>query len=422
MSRTYGIGAPGNSVSILGGTGNASPMGAVFANAELINALDFDAVLPPGHVSPYVIPGIISTAEQKRSSGKEVIEAIALSHEMSNRIGKALDYLRDIKNGKISPPPVYGYASTIFGGTAAIGKLLGLNQEKLANSLGIAGSITPVNTHWAWTQHAPATTIKYGAAGPMAVSAMNAAYYAELGHRGDIQILDDAEFGFRKFIGSTRWQPELITPGLGSDWIFNKEQAYKPYPHCRVLHALLDCERQIIEDNNIQPSEITGIHAWVEAFIMQPLWLLRKIDHITDAQFSVAHGLSLGAHRIPPGKAWQSEEVVFNPSILSLMDKVTFDVHPDYEELVIGNAASRPARIEIKARGQVFVGEARYPRGSPSPDPSTTLSTEELVAKYRDNAQGVISSRQIDESLRLLTQLENVEDFSELMAVLRSDN
>ncbi|MPM35366.1 hypothetical protein SDC9_81957 [bioreactor metagenome] len=152
---------------------------------------------------------------------------------------------------------------------------------------------------------------------------------------------------------------------------------------------------------------------------MQPLWLLRKIDHVTDAQFSVAHGLSLGAHRIPPGKSWQSEEVVFNPSILSLMDKVTFDVHPDYEKLLTGNAASRPARIEIKARGQVFVGEARYPRGSPSPDPSTTLSTDELIDKYRDNAQGVISASQIDASLRLLTQLESVDDFSEVMSVLR---
>ena len=65
------------------------------------------------------------------------------------------------------------------------------------------------------------------------------------------------------------------------------------------------------------------------------------------------------------------------------------------------------------------MGEARYPRGSPSPDPSTTLSTDELIDKYRDNAQGVISANQIDASLRLLTQLESVDDFSELMSVLR---
>jgi hypothetical protein len=61
---------------------------------------------------------------------------------------------------------------------------------------------------------------------------------------------------------------------------------------------------------------------------MQPIWLLRKIEHVTDAQFSLAHGLSLGAHRVPPCKSWQSPEVVFNPSVLGMMDKVTLGCTP----------------------------------------------------------------------------------------------
>lgn len=419
IGHFMGAGSLGNQATIIGGSGQASPMGAMFANGELINALDFDAVLPPGHVTPYVLPGILAAAEQKSCSGQAVIEAIALSHEMSNRLGKALDYLRDIKDGKVSPPPVYGYASTIFGATAAIGKLYGLDVATLANGLGIAACITPVNTHWPWTQHAPATTIKYGAAGPMSVSAMMAAKFAQLGHRGDLQVLDDADYGFRKFVGSARWEPQHITPGLGRDWNFIQEQAYKPYPHCRVLHALLDCERQLIEENGIQPEEITGIHAWVEAFVLQPLWLVRKIEHITDAQFSVAHGLSLGAHRIPVGKQWQSEEVVFNPSVLSLMDRVTFDVHPDYERLLQGNAASRPARIEISARGQTFVAEARYPKGSPSPEASSFMTNAELIAKYRENADGILGAAQIEESIDLIEHLETLPDISALMRVLQ---
>ena len=44
-----------------------------------------------------------------------------------------MDYLRDIKDGKVSPPPVFGYASTVFGATAAIGRLKGHSQETLAD-------------------------------------------------------------------------------------------------------------------------------------------------------------------------------------------------------------------------------------------------------------------------------------------------
>lgn len=417
-ARLMGAGTPGNQASILGTAERVSTVGAAFANGELINALDFDAILPPGHVSPYVIPGALAVGEAGHVSGKEMLCAVALSHEMSNRIGKSMDYLRDIKDGKVSPPPVFGYASTVFGAAAAIGRLKGHSQETLAHGLGIAGSISPVNSHWCWSQHAPATTVKYTAAGPLAQAAMTAAHMAELGHRGDRQILDDGEFGYRRFIGSSRWAPERILPGLGSEWYFPAEQSYKPYPHCRILHALLDCLIGIVETNDIRPNEIEGINAWVEAFVMQPIWLHRKIEHVTDAQFSVAHGLSVGAHRIPPGKKWQSPEVVFDPSVLALMDKISFEVHPDYEKLVTSNAASRPARIEVRARGKSFVEEARYPKGSPSPDPKSTMTTEELVAKFVRNAEGVIDARKVDQAVTQLLNLDQIEDFANLMRLL----
>ena len=417
-ARLMGAGAPGAQATILGTGERVSTVGAGFANGELINALDFDAILPPGHVSPYVLPGALAVAEAGGASGQELIVATAISHEMSNRLGKAMDYLRDIKDGKVSPPPVYGYACTVFGATGAIGRLKGHNQDIVANGLGVAGCISPVNSHWVWSQHAPATTIKYTAAGPMVQAAMAAAHMAEFGHRGDRRILDDAEFGFRKIIGSSRWEPEHITRELGSTWHFPSEQSYKPYPHCRILHALLDCLYQITESNDIRPQEIEGITAWVEGFVMQPLWLLREIEHVTDAQFSVVHGLSVGAHRIPPGKKWQSPEVVFDPSVLALMEKIHFEVHPDYEKLLAGNPASRPARIEVRARGKSWVGEKRYPHGSPSPDPTTTMSSVELATKFARNAEDVVSPRNIDSAVQQLMNLENVTDVGSVVRLL----
>src|SRR5205823_3919835 len=141
-------------------------------------------------------------------------------------------------------------------------------------------------------------------------AAMAAASLARLGHTGDIQMLDDGEHGFRRMIGSSRWAPERITPAIGVEWNFPAEQSYKPYPHCRILHGPLDVLIDIVETHDIQPSEIESIKAWVEGWVMKPLWTNRKVEHVTQAQFSMAHGLALGAHRIPVGKAWQSPEVV----------------------------------------------------------------------------------------------------------------
>ena len=378
-ARMLGNAVPGARASILGTGDRVSTVATAFANGELINVLDYDAILPPGHASPYVLPGAMAVGEAGKVSGQEILCATAI---------------------------------------AAIGRLKGHTSDQVEHGMGIAARISPVNSHWVWSQHAPSTTIKYTPAGPVVQAAMTAAHMAELGHRGDRMMLHDGEFGYRRIIGSTRWAPENILPGLGSEWFFPAEQSYKPYPHCRILHALLDCLIDIVETHDIRVDEIEGINARVEAFVMQPIWLLRKIKHVTDAQFSVAHGLSVGAHRIPPGKAWQSPEVVFKPSVLALMERVTFEVHPDYEKLVSANAASRPARLEVRARGKSFTGEKRFPRGSPSPEPETTMTTDELLAKFVGNAQGVLSPSRTDEVIGKLLALAQVDDFSSVMALL----
>jgi 2-methylcitrate dehydratase PrpD len=417
-ARRQGPGAPGEQASVIGAAARASINAASFANAELINALDFDAVLPPGHVSPYVIPGALAFAETSSASATDLLCAIAVAHEMSNRIGKAQDYLRDVKDGRISPPPVHGYSSTVFGGTAAIGKVMGWTADKVAHAMGIAGSMAPVNSQWSFSVHHSMSTLKYHVAGALANTATNAALLADLGHTGDLELLDDGEFGWRRMINTARWETEKITPALGREWWFPSEQSYKPYPHCRILHAPLDALTEILETNAIQVHEIEEIKAWVEGFVMQPLWLNRKIEHVTQGQFSIAHGLSVGAHRIPPGKQWQSPEVVFSPSVLALMDKVKFEVHPDYEKQLTGNAASRPTRIEVRARGKTFTGERRYPKGSPSPDPSTRMTNEELAAKFARNAEGVIAPAAVDAALKLVWTMDNSRDLGQLLRLV----
>jgi len=375
--------------TILGIGERVSVFGAAFANGELINALDYDAILPPGHVCPYVLPGALAVAEAAEVSGKALIVATAIAHEMSNRIGKAMDYHRDIKDGKVSPPAVWGFSSTIFGATAGIGKIKGFSEDVLGNALALAASVSPVNSAAAWREHKRPTTIKYALAGLLCQSALTAAYMAELGHRGDLEIMEP-EFGYPRFIGTTRWEPERITHDLGATWGFPTEQSYKPYPHCRILHAPLDALLHIVEKHGIKPEEIESVEAWVEAWVERPLWLNRSIEDVTDAQFSMAHGLALAAHRITPGSSWQSPEVVYQPSITALMDKITFRAHPDYVASVTSHAAARPARIEVRARGTSFVEERSYPKGTPSAEPTTYFTTDELAEKLLANTDGVV--------------------------------
>jgi 2-methylcitrate dehydratase PrpD len=252
----------------------------------------------------------------------------------------------------------------------------------------------------------------------MARAALDATYLAELGHRGDRQILDDAEYGYRRFIGTKRWLPEKLTDGLGSEWRFPDESSFKPYPHCRVMHALFDALAEVQSTHDIKPDEIEAIRAWGEGWIMLPVWLNQRIEHVHDAQFSVTHGLAVAAQRIPPGPAWQDPALVFDPAVLDLMKRVEYQPHREWVTAIERHPSSRPSRVEIDARGETFVGERNFPKGSPSPDPASFITTQELVDKFLVNAAGRIAPKRAEDAAAALLDLENVDDVSRVTALL----
>jgi 2-methylcitrate dehydratase PrpD len=407
--------------TILGTPYKSSEVGAGFANAELINALDQDAICPPGHVTPYVLPGALAAGEVGSRSGRDLIAALAVAHEMSFRIGKAVDYLRDLVDGVVTPPKVSGYSSTVFAATAAIGMMRHFDAGVLADALGIAGSASPTNTHRAWMMHAPATTIKYQLAGAIPQTAFMAAGLAEFGHRGDLQILDDREYGWPRFIGTTRWEPGNILLGLGEDWLYLTQMAYKPYPHCRIMHGLFDSQLAMMEENDLKVEEIDAIRAWGESFVLQPIWLNNEITDVRDAQFSMAHGLAVAAHRFPPGKAWQDPELVFGESVRELMSKVSYAPHPGYDAALKDNPSARLSRIEIDARGRTFASESHFPKGVPSPDPDSYMTTEQLIAKFRHNVDGVIADADAEAVVEAILHLEDVDDVGEISRLLLTE-
>ena len=423
MGIQYGriLGGASDEATIIGQTDRTSVHGAAFANAEMSATLDMHPIATPGHVAPYVVPVALALGEKLNCAGVDVMTAIAVCHEMSFRFAKTMDKNRDIKDGKADTSPVLGYASTVFGITAAATIMKGLEEEVVANALGIAGCTSPVNAHRAWLMHSPNPTIKYNLQpGGLAFNSLTAAYLAELGHRGDNQILDDVEYGYPRYIGTRRWEPSLLTTDLGSDWRFPAESYFKPYPHCRVTHAVLDVIFDLVETNDIKPDEIESLTAYGEQWAAGvPTFMNTNIERPYDAQFSFPHGLSLAAHRIPPGKDWQDPDVVFNSSVLDVMGKVIWKSHPDWATAVSADPVARPTRVEIVARGETFVGERAYPKGSRSIDPSTYMTNDEIIAKFLHNASGVITTEDAEWVSDRVMNLEKLDDVSILLDHLR---
>jgi 2-methylcitrate dehydratase PrpD len=158
---------------------------AAFANGELMHALDYTALLPPGHSAPYVDPSPLAIAEARKSSGKSLILATVLGHEIATRIGVSLGGFR-LKNGQLAR--VFGMSYNIFGAAAGAGRIIGLDEDRMADALGLAGYFAPIPSHQKFLFTSRNGMQKYGPSGWIAQGGLTASLLAEMGERGDREV------------------------------------------------------------------------------------------------------------------------------------------------------------------------------------------------------------------------------------------
>jgi len=223
--------------SIIGTGDKVSCANAAFANAQLINALDFDAICA-GHDCPTAIAAALALAESVQTSGKDLLLAIALAHEIDTRIASASGireewwgFATTIEDGPDKGKMVWedtdGHARSTFGAAVAASKILNLNQEQLANAIGIAGSICLPDTLGKWLETTPQRMTKYGPAGWASQAGVTSALLAEMGFTGDTAIFEGNR-SFWRYTGHLKWNPKRVLENLGRQW--KQKITYKHYP------------------------------------------------------------------------------------------------------------------------------------------------------------------------------------------------
>ena len=404
--------------SVIGLDERLSIAGAAFVNAEAINGHDFDAGMTPGHVTPFVLPAILAVAESRASTGRQLLTASAVAHEISHRVGANLGTFREIVNGQVRFPLVSGYSFTVFGGVAGIAMLEGFSVEQIRSALGLAGHMAPMQAHTTMMKNLPTTTAKYLMAGWMAQAQIAAAYLARAGHVGDTNIMND-EWGYWRFAGAARWDAASVLDALGTRWKFQETARYKIYPCCRIMHGALDLLASIIAEHRLVSAEIESIHALLESSCTEPVFSTREIRTQVDAQFSIAYNLAVMAAGIAPGIRWQEQSTIESPEVQALMRKITFAPHPQYIAKLRDNAQVRITGLEVTARGTVFRGEKEIAKGAPSRDPSTYMTDADIALKFRQNVARTVVSDRAQDITDMVMSLEQLKDTAELLRLLQ---
>lgn len=401
--------------SILGVEGKVSSTNAAFANGELINALDYDATLQPGtHVSPFVIPPAIALGESRSVTGKELILAVVMGHEITCRIASGLSgpskFMRNGgEMGHLVRLPVHGYSANAFGSVASAGKVLKLNNSIMANAFGIAGYNSPMQASSQRNHSGTDCMMKWASPGWMAQMGTTAALLAETGYTGDAGVLN-GEYSFWRFSGSEEWHPEETLRNLGQEWhILNTR--YKHYPCCGLIIPPLELFTRIMEKNKLTPEEIQEVKIWMDPSGAMPLWRNKDIDNDIQAQFSVAYSFAIAAYGIPPGVEWQDPIRMKSPEVKEFMGKVNIAVHPNYEKPALKPPSGPMAIVIVVVKNNVYKEETSViPNRQAQGD---TVAKDNLLAdKFKHNVSKALSNNAANDVIKSVWKLEDIDNIS----------
>lgn len=403
--------------TIIGAKRKASAAVASFANGELFNALDYEALCAPsGHITPYVLAAPLALAEGKKVGGQDLLTAIVISHELAQRVSAGLIITGPLSqktsgDGTTIKLPIHGYGANIFGGIAGAAKIARLTADKIGQAFGIGATLCPVPTLMQFAETLPASMSKFSPSGWISQAALTAVLLAELGYTGAQNVLD-SEFAFWRSFAADGWNPEIVLNGLGSTWFFSGALGYKRYPCCGAMHGALDIFYAILEKYHLVPQDIKEINVVQNLLGELALWKNRKIENEIDAQFSTAYVFAVAAHQIAIGPQWQQKENYQSPEVLDFMKKINVftPATRHYDK--------RRSVIEVIVRDNNINRETSYTERDVQ-QVSGAMDESEIAAKFKRNAANMLSHQKVEQVIKTISTLDKLDDVSRLMGYFR---
>lgn len=383
---------------------------AALCNGTWAEILDYqDVVVDPrnnGHLGVTIVPAALAIAQREKSSGAELVTAIAAGIEV------ALSTLRAV--GRNHRSDGRGFRTTSIAGplgaAVACGKLLNLNTSKMLSAMGIAGACSP---NGLMPSLAPSNGSfgmdKDWVSGLAAQLAVNAADLAKSGLTGSERVIV-GEFGIvashAHGDGQKLKTPKGGTPGIGAI-------ALKKFASCYGVHSAMEATINLVDDNNLQVDEITKICVRVKADSAVTL-SGRSITNHMAARFSLAYAVASAAVRSNDTCADDFEEpAIYNPEVKKLMESV--EILAD-EELTNFHKKTGgfPAHVVITCNNVIYEKRIDHPIGSMQ----RPMSWDDLETKFTDMTKEHFSSSSLAEILKIgrdINALKDINQFTNLL-------
>ena len=385
--------------------GQRMPMeNAAMVNAVMARSYDFEVMAYalegkffPSHHAATTVPTALALAEAFGADGKELMTAMIVGDDVAARVQAA----------SVGHPINLGWdGCTTLSHLAAVAtssRLLGLNIKQTKSAFGIVLGLIGGTLQCYWDG---APTFKLGQ-GKAATHGILAAKLAQRGWTG----LDDplfSRYGYFIVYGGGCVDPGILTRDLGEK--FHGEAYFKPYPSGMPTHAGIDAALALVNQNNIQLSEIQDViihvpYGHMENFYYTKPFVIRDFPQ-GDAFFSYIYTVATALVNKTVGLQNFTEEAILDPRVKSMIEKIKIVERPEGAELGI----QVDLLLTNGRKLSEYKPEARDWAIKPTP-------REQIINKFLQQVafSKIISPQKAESVLELLQDLERQESVDKLM-------
>lgn len=377
---------------------NAPKTTALLINGAMNHAVELDDLHKPAkiHAGTVIVPAVMTIGATDNIDGQEFLTAMAVGYEVMIRTAIAVGVDSHRRRGW------HGTATCgAFGAAAAIGHIMALDEIKMANALGLAGTST--GGLMAYT--ADGSMSKRYHAGMAAMHGYLAAASAKAGFTGPAYVFEAQDGGFAHAV-SDRYDLEELTKDLGVYW-HSKDMGHKFYACCGHIHQAIDCAIKIRNENDLRPEDIDEVIVSTYDVAGMSWGFSGPPANTVEAQFSFPYAVSAA---LTDGQAFLPQfapDRLSDPVINELAAKVTVRTDDKFTSLYPKQWTSG---VEVKAKGKSFYCEVTGARG----DPANPLTDEEIEHKFRSLSAVRFDHAGQEAMIDLVRDIENMNSIKAL--------
>jgi len=379
----------GSQASVLGRTERLDILGAALVNGISSHVLDYDDT----HLKTIIHPGgpvasaALAAAELRGTSGENFLSAVIIGVEACCRVGNAV-YPEHYDRGW----HITGTAG-VFGAAVAAGRILGLNPRRMNWALGLAA------TQASGLREMFGTMTKSFHPGRSAQSGLLAAFLAEAGYDSSERAIE-APRGFAQVL-STRHDYTEITEGLGERWEAELN-SYKPFACGIVIHPTIDGCLQLRTLLGQRVEGIQSVELHTHPLVLE-LTGKRTPSTGLEGKFSVFHAAATALLRGDGSPSAFTDDVVRDPQIISLRDRVHVTPDPEVHEASARVTVTLDSGESHTLWVERAVGSVERP-----------LTDQDLDSKFLGQVAPVIGQDQAEALLRTSRRLSSLDSLTEL--------